>query len=1137
MDISNKRIDMNDISSTSIDTSSKVNTGFNDKAKTFGEFFNGLSEDYQNSKDESTTTSSNEVDDFDLSSFADESSSSSTISDLVSNIGNDIKLFQQKVEVFFKNLGSSIVNTGADIATTIKSKVESLFKATKENTDANSTDELYIGDNEVEQLDEVSQTETQYSDNIIPEVEVPIIDELDDIDINDDAAVSIESDVEEISKPFSWDTMYNYDFVQDVSLKIGGSEVVVPALDFSKRDGNIYTYDAERVVDEVGKPIMNSTKVTDSESGITYTITTPTEAKENLKVIFYVRGKGGVSSSYTNYINKGYAGDDFIFVDVENINNDPPSGEKLNILLEKIMEQCGATDAITLFTSKSSSGYSGPQLYKLDQERENPFIKKIFTVDGSISEFVDVDAETGAKIYPDIPIFVASSTEDPEVLTSNQNAHVNYNPKSQIQLAEEFNENGGNVQFALILNDIDENKVYSERDKSGPEHGQIAANITCIEDFIPFMLEDGNVEAVPESIKTEEEILDEVGDVPDINSMAESSSEETVYDRNKILTEAEMAKVKDEATSLANNVLAQMESIITLGNVTVLENGNVMIEFNSPQQGPWMKIIYNVNDPSTLENITTFITGDSGYRVMTDHVVKPLLSDVNDFAFVAVSPHNEDEIKECSDVSMNMLNALADKYNITFKYAELSGWSQGAYGTGVFFDSLERILNNVQDIDINLRLYGAWDNGKYLAGYLNRNPNVLEKMINTRTVVYMYEEYGDGNGGTDNVRTQLGKFVDQGLLVVEARNHRLRAHDEFVLADKFRIAEGENIKNKFEAETLNHDDTYSDNMIYHLDVGLDGGKIGKKRLISLQELASLVSEYKNSKGSGIELEEPTAVQVDSEIESDVETSTATDLDAHVEQPTVDTRAKVQDLSTKAMTATWDAGYSIDYDYVAANGTKCIVIKKNGVEINDDSLMYVSLPDGLHNHSIKEAYSDYLVTLAKKNTDFFHDVIVIPTGDYVANAKNVNKYRDAVNEIADSLGVNHYVVAGESAGGDTAVQWAIMYPNDERLVAVDAIANSGITMGSNTQGRGLGNATPEQKQALADSHIKVRIFPLKYNSGTIFDKWIDDYHPQNVVMATDSEGRPRYFADGNGKAVAYTDSYFYAPHDYVDSIKI
>lgn len=627
------------------------------------------------------------------------------------------------------------------------------------------------------------------------------------------------------------------------------------------------------------------------------------------------------------------------------------------------------------------------------------------------------------------------------------------------------------------------------------------------------------------------EILDEIGDPASGEDLLEPEPEEVVYDRNKILTEAEMSEVKFEARDLANSVLAGMDTQIQLKDVTVYENGNVMIEFTNAEGNDWLKLIYNVNDPTTMQNITTFVTGDTGYNAMVEHVINPLLPNVNDFAFVGVSPNAEGDIKECSDVSMNLLNALADKYKIEFKYAELSGWSQGAYGAGVFYNSLEKILDHCPDIDINLKLYGAKDNGHYLADYLNRNPSVVQSMIDNGVVLFMYEEYGDGKGYTDNVRSQLGPFVDKGLLVVEARNHRLRLHDSFVYADQFRIIESNNIRNGFSDVQTDEGGYYSDQMFYHVDTGMGGDNVGEKETITLAELAARIKEYKGRSGTETGSESHVAVQLDSQIDTEVEAPQATQLDAHVEAPAIESTVRVRELSTKKMTAIWDAGYTIDYDYVAANGTKCIVIKKNGVEIDENSVMYVSLPDGMHNHSIKEAYSDYLVTLAKKNQDLFHDVIVIPAGDYVANERNVNRYRDAVNEIADTLGVNHYVVAGESAGGDTAVQWAIMYPNDKRLVAVDAIANSAITMGSNTQGRGMGNATPEQQQALANSHIVVRIFPLKYNSGTIFDKWIEKYHPANVVMATDDEGRPRYFADGNGKAVAYTDAYFYAPNEY------
>lgn len=708
----------------------------------------------------------------------------------------------------------------------------------------------------------------------------------------------------------------------------------------------------------------------------------------------------------------------------------------------------------------------------------------------------------------------------------------------------EETENDTDTTDTILEPDLSEEETITD-DTSGTE--QVESDETIDTEIETETLEPE--EGIDTEIESTETIIEEIEDKPLIINGVEIPTD-------RPLNQAEMEAIKADARRMFEKMIADnkltdgtgLNVSITPNGITVNELGNVMIELSDNGKKPsTMQIIYNARNVESLENIVTYVQGDTGGEYTDTFFLNKIFPRENDHVFVSVKSTNEAKNTKYSNVAMKFLNTLADNYDVTYKTAELSGWSQGAFDTGVFFNSLVTTLDNSEDIQINIRLFCAKEEGKYFRNFLRSHSDILQKMIDRRVVVYAYEEEGIGGGGNANLESNLGEFVDKGLMVVKIQNASLPGHEHFVCNVDSRDAEGNNIRNNFEEYDAG---PYSNSMRYSIVEGLGNRVIGSTERVTVQELASLIRDYKDS--ATAQSEDPlqqkgTLTQLDSESQggqssiSEVSTEVTAAAQAIAtevsHETSVETQHHVEDTVRTKSNGIWEAGYTVDCNYVASNGTKCVVIKKNDAVIDENSLMYVCLPDGGHNHSIEGyhgASTDYLVTLANKKFDFGHDVIVIPTGDYVANANNVNKYRDAVNEIADANGIGKYVVAGESAGGDSAIQWALMYPNDERLVAVDAIANSGITMGSNTQGRGMGNATPEQQQALANSHIKIRIFPLRYNAGTIFDKWINEYHPSNVIMAKDENGNPKYFKDGNGRVVAYTEEYFNAPGEMVKS---
>lgn len=368
-----------------------------------------------------------------------------------------------------------------------------------------------------------------------------------------------------------------------------------------------------------------------------------------------------------------------------------------------------------------------------------------------------------------------------------------------------------------------------------------------------------------------------------------------VIPTDRLLTKEERDAVRADTRATFEKMIKDLglNVVIPSHGIKVNEEGNVMIEFSEPgASASTMQIIYNLRDLDSLENILTYVQGDTGGTHTDDYFINKLFPQQNDYIFMSVKTNGEGTVNKYSDVAMKFLNTLANKYQVDYKYAELSGWSQGAYGTAIFFNNLVKTLDDTSDMSINIRLYGAKDNGSGFRNYLDNHSKVLDQMVARRVVVYAYEEDGIGGGGNDNLESKLGKFVDKGLMVVKVQNASMANHPGFVSNVRSREAEGHNIRYDFADENYTPG-PYSSGMRYMIVQPLGKKVLGSVKRVNVQTLASIIDKYKNTNPDGTPREreseestQPTIVETSASI-SDIPSETTEIVQTLATTPTTE----------------------------------------------------------------------------------------------------------------------------------------------------------------------------------------------------------------------------------------------------------
>ncbi len=370
----------------------------------------------------------------------------------------------------------------------------------------------------------------------------------------------------------------------------------------------------------------------------------------------------------------------------------------------------------------------------------------------------------------------------------------------------------------------------------------IAAETTLETETSEVLTENGpriNAEVTVEKLETNQVVI-------------EYNGKTIVIPTDRLLTKEERDAVRADTRKTFEKMIKDLglNVVIPPHGIKVNEMGNVMVEFAEPgKTASTMQIIYNLRDLKSLENIETYVQGDSGGTHTDSYFLDKLFPQQNDYIFMSVKANGGGLVNKYSDVAMKFLNTLANKYQVDYKYAELSGWSQGAYGTAIFFNNLVKTLDDSSDMSINIRIFGAKDNGSFFRNYLDKHPAVLNQMIARRVVVYAYEEDGIGGGGNDNLESKLGKFVDKGLMVVKVQNASMGDHPGFVSNVRSREAEGHNIRFDFNQDNYTPG-PYSSGMRYMIVEPLGKRVLGSVKRVNVQALASIIEEYKNTNPDG-----------------------------------------------------------------------------------------------------------------------------------------------------------------------------------------------------------------------------------------------------------------------------------------------